>query len=130
MSCLNVSIQAPGLGNQATSFGNAPMRRYGLAIPNPMHAKIVYDTSAGCANAPENPSLVANSPAAPLPTKPGMGISQTPRKLKAITNTTAASVMLNPSYANCCPQPNCSLNNNRKATGNVANNMNTASIPS
>ena len=40
MTCLKVSIQAPGLGRKRTSDGNGPQaRRYGLAMPEPDASK-------------------------------------------------------------------------------------------
>ena len=39
MICLKVSIHAPGFGRNAISLGNAPIKRYGLAIPRPTAIK-------------------------------------------------------------------------------------------
>ena len=46
-------------------------------------------------NAPSGPSFAAASWTAPLPKKPGIGISHTPSRLSAMANTMAASVTLN-----------------------------------
>jgi len=48
MSCLNVSIHAPGFGKNRTSAGNAPINKYGEAIPKPIEEKTTYVTSGDC----------------------------------------------------------------------------------
>src|SRR4029077_1807894 len=61
----------------------------------PLHGVARTVVRIPLANAPTAPSRAAISTPLPDPTKPGMGISQTPKKLSAITNTTHVSPMLN-----------------------------------
>ena len=54
--------------------------------------------------APSGPSFAAADWTEPLPKKPGIGTSQTPSRLSAIANTTAAIVTLNEVLPNWPPQ--------------------------
>ena len=54
-------------------------------------------------NAPAAPSWAARSAVLPRPTKPGIGTSQTPRKLSPITKTTAARVIVKAADAELLP---------------------------
>ena len=62
-------------------------------IKGPLHGVANRVVSTPFRKAPSGPSCSAASTAFPDPTKPGMGISHTPRKLSANTKTMAASTI-------------------------------------
>src|SRR5271155_3060045 len=70
----------------------------------PLHGVASTVDKTPLLNAPVAPSRSANSPVFPDPTNPGIGISQTPRKLSANTNTTEARTTLKATLLNCSPQ--------------------------
>ena len=74
-------------------------------------------------NAPKKPSRWASFVAALEPANPGIGISQTPKKLSAMMNTRPVSTTLKPVDWNCSPQPKF------KNAASVASTRNTDNIP-
>ena len=122
MICLKVSIHAPGLGKNAIKLGKCADQEIRAGHPQadghkdgiglgrrlsggPGQRRGQERSRAGSGqnrgddaleNAPANPSFSASSTVFPRPTKPGMGISHTPRKLSPMAKTTAIKAMLNP----------------------------------
>src|SRR3954447_21516487 len=86
------------------AIGCVTAQAMAAAISGAVHGVASTVVTTPFKNAPSGPSFDAADCTEPLPKKPGIGTSQTPSKLSAMANTTAAIVTLNDVLPNWPPQ--------------------------